>query len=135
MVFNGHGQIVFVQKHLCQDALAKYTKVIKAIQSSSTTSKQPLSAKQLEAHVVQRIELIDIFCESSSWLVAIYDLGASSSNYIVRFTLIPVIDTIESSRYSAQIKMNLAQNIPIYQVPDTDDESLELLLGLISKRP
>ena len=44
-------------------------------------------------------------------------------------------DKIEHSKYSAQIKMNLAQNIPIYQVPDTDDESLELLLGLISERP
>lgn len=31
--------------------------------------------------------------------------------------------------------MNLARNIPIYQVPDTDDESLELILGLISERP
>ena len=77
MVINGHGRIVFVREHLCRDAVSEYTKIVKAIKSSGTSHKR-LTAKQMETHIARRIELIDILRESSSWLVAVYDLGAYS---------------------------------------------------------
>jgi len=76
MVINGHGRIVYIREYLCRDNVAEYTRIIRALKLSAANSKA-LSAKQLETHVPRRVELIDLLRESSSWLVAVYDLGAS----------------------------------------------------------
>lgn len=42
---------------------------------------------------------------------------------------------IEESAYALQIKLALAANTPIYQVPDSEDEALDLILNNIGDLP
>jgi len=130
-VANGAGRIDFVQSVLCREEVAT-----RRAQFGLLKKNNGRDMKQPKIQEAQRIikKMNHVLQKASNWMVAVYDLGMSSINLHLIFPS-RVLDAIEKSENSTQIKLALAANVPAYQAPDSEDEALHLILTNISPLP
>ncbi|KAF9473076.1 hypothetical protein BDN70DRAFT_937697 [Pholiota conissans] len=110
-IANGNGRIDFCRHVLVPQLNAERLQIEKALE------RKPRLQEAME--LKDKLKEVKIALDArASWLVAFYDL-----------------DMIDGSSHERQIKLALASNTPIYQVPDSEDEAMSLILSNIGDLP